>query len=240
MGHPEVWRGSARWTGVTGAIHNGTTPGPVAVCAADRELADRLARALSAGGLQVTAVVAAGDDLERLEPTPRVVVLVHPGVTSRAALIHGLRSRLPGLQVVVVASAARGHEVRSALEAGASGFVFEEELDATLVLTVRASAVGQVVVPRRERRQVHRPTLSAREKQILGLVVMGYMNCEIAQRLFLAESTVKSHLSSAFAKLGVHSRNEAVDLILDGQDRLGRGILAITGEDSGLPSSSAA
>ena len=73
--------------------------------------------------------------------------------------------------------------------------------------------------------------LSAREKQILGLVVMGLMNSEIAARLFLAESTVKSHLSSAFRKLGVRSRTEASELILDPERGLGTGILAISEEN---------
>jgi hypothetical protein len=59
---------------------------------------------------------------------------------------------------------------------------------------------------------------------------MGYMNSQIAERLFLAESTVKSHLSSAFRKLGVRSRNEAVDLILNPERGLGMGILGLVGE----------
>ena len=70
----------------------------------------------------------------------------------------------------------------------------------------------------------------ATTEQVLGLVVMGYMNGQIAQQLFLAESTVKSHLSSAFAKLGVRSRNEAVELIVDPEQGLGTGILALGGE----------
>jgi DNA-binding NarL/FixJ family response regulator len=74
------------------------------------------------------------------------------------------------------------------------------------------------------------PALSAREKQILGLVVMGYMNSQIAAQLFLAESTVKSHLSSAFGKLGVRSRNEAASLICEPERGLGMGILGLWGE----------
>jgi DNA-binding NarL/FixJ family response regulator len=64
---------------------------------------------------------------------------------------------------------------------------------------------------------------------VLGLVVMGYMNSQIAAQLFLAESTVKSHLSSAFGKLGVRSRNEAVSVILDPARGLGTGILGLGG-----------
>jgi DNA-binding NarL/FixJ family response regulator len=90
--------------------------------------------------------------------------------------------------------------------------------------------VGQICVPREHWRQVQPPVLSTREKQILGLVVMGYMNSQIASTLFLAESTVKSHLSSAFGKLGVRSRNEAVSLILDPERGLGMGILGLGGE----------
>ncbi len=74
--------------------------------------------------------------------------------------------------------------------------------------------------------------LSIREKQVLGLVTMGLMNSEIAERLFLAESTVKSHLSSAFAKLGVRSRHEAVELVINPDCGLGPGILSLVSEPS--------
>jgi DNA-binding CsgD family transcriptional regulator len=69
--------------------------------------------------------------------------------------------------------------------------------------------------------------LSMREKQILGMVVMGFTNADIAAELFVAESTVKSHLSSAYTKLGVSSRREATTLILDPTQGLGPGIFAI-------------
>ncbi len=100
-----------------------------------------------------------------------------------------------------------------------------------------AVAAGQVCVPRNHWRQIEAPALSSREKQILGLVVMGYMNSQIAEQLFLAESTVKSHLSSAFAKLGVRSRHEAVSLIVDPERGLSMGILGLGGEPIELTSS---
>ena len=74
---------------------------------------------------------------------------------------------------------------------------------------------------------VERPPLTPREKQVLALVVMGYTNREIAEQLVLAESTVKSHLFSAFRRLGVRSRSEAVALITDPSRGLGSGILTI-------------
>jgi DNA-binding NarL/FixJ family response regulator len=66
-----------------------------------------------------------------------------------------------------------------------------------------------------------RPPLSHREKQALNLLLLGLTNAEIARRLYLAESTVKCHLTSIFSKLGVRSRNEAIAHALDRQRGLG-------------------
>jgi DNA-binding NarL/FixJ family response regulator len=76
---------------------------------------------------------------------------------------------------------------------------------------------------------VEKPAFSHREKQVLRLVADGLTNSEIAERLFLSESTVKSHLSTAFAKLGVRSRKEAAALVLDPEGALGA-ILLDAGE----------
>jgi len=130
----------------------------------------------------------------------------------------------------VVCASIQRWEVRAALSAGAAGVIVSDDLASGLGPCLRAVRAGQICVPREHWRQVQPPVLSTREKQILGLVVMGYMNSQIAATLFLAESTVKSHLSSAFGKLGVRSRNEAVSLILDPDRGLGMGILALGGE----------
>jgi DNA-binding CsgD family transcriptional regulator len=72
------------------------------------------------------------------------------------------------------------------------------------------------------------PELTNREKQSLSLVIMGMTNRQIADKLFISESTVKSHLNTAYRKLGVRSRAEATRLIADPRTGLGMGILAIT------------
>jgi DNA-binding NarL/FixJ family response regulator len=163
---------------------------------------------------------------------PAVMLLCAEGkvATAVAEELPALREAQPEVPVVLVCAEVRPGELRGALAAGVNGIVLEEHLSATLGVCIEAVRAGQVCVPRRHAPQIEPATLSAREKQILGLVVMGYMNSEIANQLFVAESTVKSHLSSAFSKLGVRSRNEAVDLIVDPERGLGMGILALGGE----------
>lgn len=100
----------------------------------------------------------------------------------------------------------------------------------TLLPTIAAVQAGQCVVPNSIRQLVDRPSLSPREKQILAMVVLDFSNAEIAAKLVLTEASVKGHLTSAFAKLGVSSRSAAAELILDEESGLGAGILRITPE----------
>jgi DNA-binding CsgD family transcriptional regulator len=88
---------------------------------------------------------------------------------------------------------------------------------------------GQLTVPSALRHQIAPRVLSHREKQILALVMAGMTNREIADNLFLAESTVKTHLSSAFRKIDARSRSEAVARIQDSESGFGLGVLAVAG-----------
>jgi DNA-binding NarL/FixJ family response regulator len=179
------------------------------------------------------------DDAEDLlahcaKEVPALIVLWIEDPASRPAQqIEPLRRGIEQAQIVVICADIQRWEVRSALAGGVAGVVSESEMAYALAPCLQAVRAGQICVPRQHWRQIEPPALSMREKQILGLVVMGYMNSQIAEQLFLAESTVKSHLSSAFAKLGVRSRNEAVNLILDAERGLGMGILALGGEPVG-------
>jgi DNA-binding NarL/FixJ family response regulator len=159
-----------------------------------------------------------------------VVMWVDNTGSSLSKTIESLTRRFKRTPIVAACAGIERWEMRAALAAGTAGIVLQEDLDSTLGPCLRAVLAGQICVPRDHWRQIEPPALSTREKQILGLVVMGYMNGQIAEQLFLAESTVKSHLSSAFGKLGVRSRNEAVSLILDPERGLGMGILALGGE----------
>ncbi len=159
-----------------------------------------------------------------------IVVWVDDTGTTLPKTIESLTQSFEQTPIVAACAGIERWELRAALGAGAAGIVLHEDLDSALGPCLQAVLAGQTCVPRDHWRQIEPPALSTREKQILGLVVMGYMNSQIAEQLFLAESTVKSHLSSAFGKLGVRSRNEAVSLILDPERGLGMGILALGGE----------
>ena len=121
-------------------------------------------------------------------------------------------------------------QLRVLLTEGVDAFVLEDDTARSLSAAVQAAAAGLLTFPGSLRETLVKPTLSAREKQVLSLVVLGLTNGEIARKLHLTESTVKSHLSSAFAKLGARSRSEATALILDPATGLGTGILTIAGE----------
>jgi DNA-binding NarL/FixJ family response regulator len=177
-------------------------------------------------------VVLGGDDVS-------LVVLVEKSLVAGVRAMKLLDPAAERPPTIVVCESIRPGEIRIALGAGAMGVVLSGSLGSTLVPCVVAVGAGQVCVPKSQARQVEASSLSARERQILGLVVMGYMNSEIAVQLTVAESTVKSHLSSAFTKLGVKSRHEAVDLILDSERGLGMGILGLGGDPiEGIGSSS--
>jgi DNA-binding NarL/FixJ family response regulator len=105
--------------------------------------------------------------------------------------------------------------LRRAVKAGADSLVLEHELEDALVPAVRAVAAGLTVMPSGLWNGAERVALSHREREVLRLAVTGRTNSEIASTLFLAESTVKSHLSSAYRKLGAGGRNDAASMIFD-------------------------
>ena len=197
------------------------------IAVSDQVEASRIAAALESGGID------AGP--RPSDPHPRgaaaadaIVVSSDLWTSPPAEEVRSVRERWPQARIIVVTPAATAARVRRALDAGADAVTLEQDIEAALAAVVQVVCSGQVSVPRAIHRQLERRPLSTREKQILGMVVLGFSNAEIAARLFLAESTVKSHLSSAFSKLGVRSRSEATERILDPNENLGPGILAIS------------
>lgn len=202
----------------------------VAAFAADHLCLQRLAAVLSkefATAVWPSFGAVAGGIL--IEGEPDLVVVGCTGLDDETvSALRALRGRLPSARLVAVAPVGDRKVLRLLLDGVVDGFVLDGEAEAKLAPAVRAVCSGQLVFPQELRARLARPALSARERQVLALVVLGFTNDEIARKLHVVQSTVKSHLTSAFAKLGVRSRNEATALILDPENGLGTGILAIS------------
>lgn len=200
----------------------------MSVAAEDRDVRTRIIQALSLSDLRLRGTASARElDLATAAPE-LVIVHCEPVGGDELALLRELKREHVELELVVICRSDNGRNARRAVDAGAAGVVFTERIETALAPTVAAVLAGQTAVPNQLRAGIRRTSLSFREKQILGMVVMGLTNSQIGSRLYLAESTVKSHLSSAYTKLGVRSRKDAATLILDPGRGLGPGILAIS------------
>jgi DNA-binding NarL/FixJ family response regulator len=205
------------------------TPTMVAVVGVEAQLRAQATALLRAAGFGIWGTRADGTlDAGALEAGTVVVLLSTGTAMERVRATQALADAHPDALVVVAMPAdAANAPLRRAMRAGAAGIVLEGELERALAPTARAVAAGQLAVPISLRSQIAPRALSYREKQILGLVVRGLTNRQIADELFLAESTVKTHLSSAFGKLDAHSRADATARILDPESGYGIGILTL-------------
>jgi DNA-binding NarL/FixJ family response regulator len=190
---------------------------PAAIGVVAGEIERRRLRALLEHG-PFEVVGSAGDVNALLDHASRsldvVVFAGGPELLARGGPVELLETLRPGSAVVIVSSGGTGG-VRKALRTGVHGFVIDTEVERALCGTIGAVLAGQISVPQSIRDRIAWTSFSLRERQVLQLVAAGLTNQEIADRLFLSESTVKSHLSSSFRKLGVSSRAEAAAAVLD-------------------------
>jgi two-component system, NarL family, response regulator len=167
--------------------------------------------------------------VEQLAHGTDVVLIMDDHPQRAGVIVHAARRTLPDAGIVVVVPAATRSDTRALLAAGADALVFEREADGVLSAAVRSVSLGQVSVPRPLRECLDRPALSHRERQITALVVAGCTNAQIAQRLCLSESTIKTHLSSAFRRLGVNSRRQAAAAVFAFDAEFRRSVLYSVG-----------
>ncbi|MDC0765405.1 response regulator [Streptomyces sp. HD] len=146
-----------------------------------------------------------------------------------------LRSRLPELACLMLTSFDDEEALLDSIMAGASGYVLKQIQGSDLVSAVRTVAAGQSLLdPSATTKLMARlragetqepepealPGLTDREREILALIGEGLTNRQIGQRLYLAEKTVKNHISRLLAKLGVERRIQAAVIATQAQDRL--------------------
>ena len=134
-----------------------------------------------------------------------------------------IRQQFPKVQVLALTSFKEEILVQSALQAGAIGYLLKDVSADELAEAIRAAQAGRATLsPEAAQALVHAASLppapgfdlTERERTVLALMVEGLNNTQIAGRLTVSPSTVKSHVSNILSKLGVSSRTEAVTLAL--------------------------
>jgi len=158
------------------------------------------------------------------EIIPDVVLMdmVMPDMDGATAT-RAICQKYPQVQVIALTSFIEGDLVKNALEAGAIAYLLKDVSASDLVRAIRAAHVGratlspeaaQALVETANQPPVPGLDLTEREREVLTLMVEGLNNTQIAGRLTVSPSTIKSHASNILSKLGVASRTEAVALAL--------------------------
>jgi NarL family two-component system response regulator LiaR len=184
----------------------------------------------------LTAFLKAFDDLEvageaaggqaalqlcaQVQPDVVLMDLVMPEMDGATAT-RLIRQQFPQVQVLVLTSFQEDALVQNALQAGAIGYLLKDVSAEELAQAIRLAHAGRgTLSPAAAQALIHAATqppalghdLTERERTVLALMVEGINNTEIAERLTVSPSTIKSHVSSILSKLGVASRTEAVAL----------------------------
>ncbi len=152
------------------------------------------------------------------EHRPHVVLmdLSMPGMDGVEAT-RRITTQYSGVSVVVLSSFSERRMVLEAIDAGAAGYLLKDGGMDDIVRAVRAAANGeaplspraaQAILSARPARQL--PELSAREREVVELVVEGLRNKDVAERLGISEKTVKTHLTHVYQRLGVSTRSDMI------------------------------
>ncbi len=174
---------------------------------------DGLTALLGGAGMEVMGAVSNGREAEQAarELAPEVVImdLSMPGMNGLEAT-RAIQSRSPGIQVVVLSMHSTREHVHQALIAGAMGYVLKESAGSEVVAAVRAVCAGRRFISPAigdvgpvTAGSGPLASLSARERQVLQLVVEGKTSADIARVIHLSPKTVETYRSRLMKKLGV-------------------------------------
>ena len=159
-------------------------------------------------------------------PDVTLLDLRMPGMGGVEAAIK-IRAEFPGARMVALTTYGGDEDIRRALAAGVQAYLTKDVLHDELLKAIRAVFGGQTYLPAAVAAslaaQLPRPDLSAREVQVLGLIVQGLANKQIAFTLNIAEHTVKNHVKNILSKLGVQDRTQAATAAIQ------RGIIHLPG-----------
>jgi DNA-binding NarL/FixJ family response regulator len=188
-------------------------------------------RMLLSGEEDIEVVAEASNGLEAIDKAARF----HPTVILMDIRMPELDGLEATRRILAADSAARililttfdlDEYIYEALKAGASGFVLKDDPPEQLIAAVRTVSAGEALLsPAITKRviehftRIPRPTLpkeidelTARERDVFRLIAAGRSNAEIAQELYISDTTVKTHVTHIFQKLGLRDRAQAVVL----------------------------
>lgn len=176
--------------------------------------------------LEIVGEASSGEEAVELgrEQVPDVALmdLVMPGIGGIEA-IRQLKQASPRTQIIVLTSFHEDSQILPAIQAGALSYLLKDVKPADLIVAIHKAAHGEVVLHpqvaarlmlslrQREGRDDGGvlTELSKRESEVLRLIAEGISNAEIAERLFISEKTVKSHVSNILSKLHLTDRTQA-------------------------------
>lgn len=175
------------------------------------------------GGLDVVGEAATGEAAVQEAPLLRPDVIIMdvrlPGINGVEAC-RLIRAVLPETKVLMLSSFAEAEELQAAFTAGAAGYILKNITSGNLIHGIKCVMEGETFVDpvitaqvmsliRGPRFEDNKAGLTAREEEILLHVARGKTNREIAQALFLSESTIRNNVSKILAKLGLANRSQA-------------------------------
>ncbi len=173
--------------------------------------------------LELVGEAGNGTDALRLcaEVQPDVVLmdLMMPEM-SGIDTIQAIRKLHPAIRIIALTSFEEESLVKAALRAGATSYLLKNISAERLTEAIRATRSGLPILSPEVADALVEETnnpydeLTQREREVLGLMIQGLTNEEIAQQLFVSPSTIKNHVSSILAKMDVNSRAKAVNLAL--------------------------
>ena len=167
-------------------------------------------------GMNVIAEAADGEEAIEVydDVLPDVVLmdLRMPGMGGVEAIL-AIRKKHPEARVIVLSTYDLDEDIHRAIQSGAQSYLLKDMPIEEIASTIRATYAGDATLPRtvaeRLRQRSQRAQLTERERDVLEALIKGRSNKEIASSLCISEDTVKSHLKTLFAKLGVRDRTGA-------------------------------
>ncbi len=172
-------------------------------------------------GILVVGTASSGKEAIDLLPETNADVLLTdlrmPEMSGEEVIVE-LRKLCPQLRCAVLTNYHSDEDVFSAIKAGAMAYILKSASLEQILHAIRKIHSGQQCIPPRIAEQlaqrVGRVQLSTREYEILQFVARGMKNCEIAEKLFISEYTVRNHVIKILEKLGTRDRTEATSVAI--------------------------